>query len=303
MIIRSLIVSVLFVCSVLSLTPGMAQEVIALYSGNIPNAKDVPDAQTTNKDSSILYKVSRPTLAVYRPDPARANGTAMVVCPGGGYHGVVINWEGYQVAKKLNAKGITAFVLKYRLPSDVTMKDKSIGPLQDAQRAIYLVRKNADRWGIDPHKVGIMGSSAGGHLASTAGTHFRHPVVETEGISVRPDFMVLVYPVITMKAGITHAGSRTNLLGDHPSAGQVKLYSNELQVDSLTPPAFLVVAEDDRVVPVENSLLFFQAMLRFKNPVSLHVYQEGGHGFHSNPPRDEWMRNLFFWMQTNRWLP
>lgn len=279
------------------------QQEIPLYRGPIPNSKDVPDQQYTNADSTLFFKISRPTLRIFRPDAVLANGTAIVVCPGGGYLNELMPWEGYQVAKKLNKKGITAFVLKYRLPSDVTMKDKSIGPLQDAQQAIYLVRKNASLWNIDPHKVGIMGFSAGGHLASTAGTHFEHPVIDRNGANLRPDFMVLVYPVISMETGITHAGSRKNLLGKDPSPSVVMLFSNDLQVDSLTPPAFLTVAEDDSVVPIKNSLLFFNAMVKYRNPVSLHVYQKGGHGFVKYPPRDAWMNDLFFWMRTNKWLP
>lgn len=282
---------------------GMAQEVIPLYSGAIPNARQVPDEQYANKDSTLFYKISRPTLTIYRPDPGIANGTAIVVCPGGGYLNELLQWEGSQVARKLIKKGITAFVLKYRLPSDITMDDKSIGPLQDAQQAIYLVRKNAGKWHIDPARVGIMGFSAGGHLASTAGTHFEHPVIDRGGTSLRPDFMALVYPVISMKKGITHAGSRRNLLGENPSPYLVKLFSNNLQVDSLTPPAFLVVAEDDSIVPLKNSLLFFNAMVKYRNPASLHVYQKGGHGFRIYPPREVWMNDLFFWMHTNGWLP
>jgi len=280
-----------------------AQQVIPLYPGAIPNSKNVADEQYTNKDSTLFYKISTPTLTRYEPDPGTANGTAVIVCPGGGYLNELLKWEGSEVARKLVKKGITAFVLKYRLPDDRTMQHKATGPLQDAQQAICLVRENAARWKIDPHKVGIMGFSAGGHLASTAATHFEHPVIDRPAISLRPDFAVLVYPVISMKKGITHAGSRKNLLGDDPSQAQVKLFSNNLQVDSLTPPVFLAVAEDDSIVPLKNSLLFFNAMVKHRNPVSLHVYQKGGHGFRNYPPRDVWMRDMFFWMHTNGLLP
>lgn len=279
-----------------------ARQVIPLYSGAVPGSRNVTDHEYSDKAGRI-YQVSRPTLTLFKPEPSKATGTAVILCPGGGYRNLVVKWEGYDLAKIFQSKGITAFVLKYRLPSDVTMKNKSVGPLQDAQRAIYLVRKNAKKWGIDPDKIGIMGASAGGHLASTAGTHFEYPVIEHGNISLRPDFMILQYPVISMKEGITHAGSRKNLLGDHPPGEAVDLFSNELQVDSLTPPTFLVVAEDDKTVPVENSILFFKAMIEQANPVSFHVYQKGGHGFGKNPPRKVWMNDLFYWMQTNHWLP
>lgn len=293
--------TVIAICTIA--TSASAQQVLPLYSGAIPNSRDVPDEQYSNKAGSIIYKVSRPTLTVFKPAPADANGTAVIICPGGGYRMLVVKWEGTELAKIFQSQGVTAFVLTYRLPSDVTMKDKAIGPLQDAQRAIYLVRKNAKKWHVDPGKIGIMGASAGGHLASTAGTHFKHPVIEHGNISVRPDFMILQYPVISMKKGITHAGSRKNLLGDHPAPQKVERFSNALQVDSLTPPAFLVVAEDDRTVPIENSMLFFRAMINHGNPVSFHVYQKGGHGFGKYPPRDVWMNDLFYWMRINHWLP
>ena len=294
--------SMVVVLMVLSVFPAASQQVMPLYEGPIPNAIQGPDPQTANEDSSVLFKVSRPTLTIYRPDPALANGTAVIVCPGGGYHALVIGREGYEMAQTLASKGVTAFVLKYRLPSDATMKDKSIGPLQDAQQAIYRVRKEAAKWHVDPHKIGIMGFSAGGHLAATAGTHFQRPVIKPGDISLRPDFMVLVYPVISMENGITHGGSRENLLGENPSTEKKRLFSNELQVDSLTPPAFLVVAADDHVVPLSNSLLFFNALRKHHRPVALHVYQEGDHGFLQNPPRKLWMKDLYLWMQTNDWL-
>lgn len=284
-----------------ALQASRAQQVLPLYPDGIPNARQVPDEEYDNKDSTVIFKVSHPTLTIFRPE--HANGTAIVVCPGGGYHNLVIGWEGYQVARILNAQGITAVVLKYRLPSDVTMKDKSIGPLQDAQQAILQVRLHAGEWGIDTGRVGIMGFSAGGHLASTEGTHFATPLIEDkEGISLRPDFMILVYPVISMELGVTHMGSRVNLLGKNPSPAQVKRFSNDEQVTRETPPAFIIQAEDDSTVSVQNSLRFFSAMLRSKVPASLHIYPRGGHGFRNYPPRDHWMNDLFFWMKSSHWL-
>lgn len=293
----------LFLLTCAGFQTSSGQQVLPLYPGDIPNAKAVPNQEYCNQDSTVIFKVSHPTLTLFQPDPGKANGTAVVICPGGGYHNLVIGWEGYQVARRLVGQGVTAVVLKYRLPSDVTMKDKSIGPLQDAQQAILEVRLHAKQWHIDPDKVGIMGSSAGGHLAATAGTHFAHPLIEDkEGISVRPDFMILVYPVISMEADITHMGSRINLLGNDPTPAQVKLYSNDEQVTSETPPAFIIQAEDDSTVSVQNSLRFFQAMVRHKIPASLQIYPRGGHGFGKYPPRDVWMKDLYFWMQSNHWL-
>lgn len=275
----------------------MGQENIPLYSGEIPNHRNVPDSEFQRDNGRLVYKVSSPTLTVFQPEVEKNNGIAMIVCPGGGYLTEAIVKEGMEVAQRLKESGITAFVLKYRLPSDITMKDKSIGPLQDAQHAIYKVRKQAARWNINPAKIGIMGFSAGGHLASTAGTHFTKPVIKNGKVSVRPDFMALIYPVISMKKGITHAGSRENLLGKDPSKAQVTLFSNDLQVDSLTPPTFIAVAEDDKTVPIENSLLFFKAMREKNRSVSLHVYHRGGHGFNGFPPRDDWMSSLIFWVK------
>lgn len=295
-----------FACAawlILGAAAASAQQVMPLYPSAIPNARQVPDEASYNQDSTVVSKVSRPTLTLYRPDPGKATGTAVVVCPGGGYHNLVIGWEGYQVASRLVARGITAVVLKYRLPSDRTMKDKSIGPLQDAQEAILQVRRHAKDWGVDPGKVGIMGFSAGGHLASTEGTHFTKVLVDDpEGLSVRPDFMILVYPVISMETAITHMGSRVNLLGEHPSAAQVALFSNDRQVTSQTPPAFIIQAEDDSVVSIQNSLAFFQAMVAHHVSASLHIYPRGGHGFGKYPPRDVWMEELFFWMKDNHWV-
>jgi acetyl esterase/lipase len=176
--------------------------------------------------------------------------------------------------------GVSAFVLKYRLPSDAIMKDKSVGPLQDVQEAIRIVRRNAKDWNINPRKIGIMGFSAGGHLASTASTHFTDKVYEVKDTtSARPDFSILIYPVISMDTAITHRGSRDNLIGKNPSKEQVVRFSNELQVNSNTPPAFLVHATDDNTVPVQNSMNYLLALKKNKVPGELHIYEKGGHGF------------------------
>jgi acetyl esterase/lipase len=239
--------------------------------------------------------------------PARdkANGTAVIICPGGGYVHLAIDHEGYEVARKLNEMGIVAIVLKYRLPSDSTMIDKTIGPLQDAQEAIKLVRENAAAWGVNPNRIGIMGFSAGGHLASTAGTHFTKAVIENKaGTSLRPDFMILGYPVISFSDSIGHRGSRDNLIGHHPSEELIKEYSNELQVTPQTPPTFLVQAGDDKTVNVENSIHFYEALLRNGVPAEMHLYPHGGHGFglHNPTTNDQWIERLQNWLDANGWL-
>jgi len=286
------------------------QQAIPLYGDIIPNSWPVNDQEKTEigKDANhsiSITLVSRPTLAIFLPPKEKANGTAVIVCPGGSYSHLAMSHEGIDIAKKLNAMGVAAFVLKYRLPSDVTMVNKEIGPLQDAQRAIQLVRQNASAWHVDTARVGIMGFSAGGHLASTAGTHFMRPVIDNPGNgSLRPDFMILLYPVISFNDSSGHRGSRDNLIGRNPSPEKIREYSSELQVDAHTPPAFLMHAEDDRTVPVVNSLHFYEALQRNGVPSELHIYPKGGHGFGMNNPttKDRWMERLENWMAANGWL-
>ncbi|UFH52091.1 alpha/beta hydrolase [Spirosoma sp. KNUC1025] len=277
-----------------------AQRVIPLYLNGVPNARAVPD-QEVNNAGQVVLNVSTPTLTVYTPPTP--NGTAVIICPGGGYGALVIKREGYEVAEAFNKMGITAFVLKYRLPNDKTMVDKSIGPLQDAQQAIKLVRQRAAEWHVDVAKIGIVGFSAGGHLAATAGTHSERAMIDnSENVNLRPDFMILVYPVISFTDSLGHSGSRKNLLGESPSADQIKLYSNELQVTKQTPPAFLLHAGDDRIVSVENSLAFYEALHRHEVPAGMHIYPAGDHGFLNTPTRDEWMNLCKSWLQANGWL-
>jgi acetyl esterase/lipase len=287
-----------------------AQQVLSLYGdGPIPNSRPGKDEEKSEAGSEPghlnLSLVSRPTLTVFLPQKDKANGTAIIICPGGGYEHLAIEHEGYEAAKRLNEMGVTAFVLKYRLPSDETMVNKEIGPLQDAQRAIQLVRQNAAARGLDPERIGIMGFSAGGHLASTAGTHFTKAVIDNSAnVSLRPDFMVLLYPVISFNDSIGHTGSKGNLLGRNPSADDVRTYSNELQVTPQTPPTFLMQAEDDRTVSVRNSLCFYEALLQNGVQAELHIYPKGGHGFglHNSATRDEWIDRLKNWLDANGWL-
>lgn len=279
-----------------------AQQVIPLYQGKVPNSKSVTNEEqrVANSDvDSLTSNVSVPTLSVYLPPKGLANGTAVIICPGGGYHVLLTKREGSDAARAFAKMGVTAFVSKYRLPNDKTMLDKSIGPLQDAQQAIKIVRQRAKEWGIDPKKIGILGFSAGGHLASTAGTHFNNPVIENgEGISVRPDFMLLINPVISFTDKIGHIGSRDNLLGPSPTEEKIKLYSNELQVTAETPPTILIHSDADQVVPVANSVEFYRALKENKVSGELHIYAKGEHGFLSAPSFDEWFGRCIFWMKS-----
>ncbi|MDP4210547.1 MAG: alpha/beta hydrolase [Bacteroidota bacterium] len=258
-------------------------KVIDLWNGKIPGAKhnDLFKQMVDTAAGWIDKKsITDPCLYFYPAPEAKATGTAVIICPGGAYGGLAIKHEGEQVAKWLNTLGVTAFVLKYRLPDDSIMENKSIGPMQDGQKAIRMVRSHAKEWRIDPNKIGIMGFSAGGHLASTLSTHFNEKVYELEDLtSARPDFSLLIYPVISMDSSITHWGSRLNLLGATPAPELVKHYSNELRVNSDTPPAFMVHSLDDGAVPVQNSIDYALAMHKFHIPCELHLYQAGGHGY------------------------
>ncbi|GGH23245.1 alpha/beta hydrolase [Mucilaginibacter phyllosphaerae] len=277
---------------------------LPLYPKGVPNSKPAPAGYAEKNDKFWIFKVTDPTLTSYFPAKGAANGTAVVICPGGGYAGLASGHEGIDVAKEFNKIGVAAFVLKYRLPSDSIMVDKTIGPLQDAQRAIQMVRENAAQWGVNPGKVGIMGFSAGGHLASTEGTHFDKVVIENKAnVSVRPDFMMLIYPVITFGEK-THAGSRENLIGKTPAQDLVDLYSNEKQVTANTPPTFIVHAEDDDVVPVENALMLYDALLKNKVKTEMHLYPAGGHGFGLVNPKSKglWFEWAKIWMGDNGWL-
>ena len=247
------------------------------------------------------YSRIAPTLTKFVP--VKPNGVSVIICPGGGYGRLAIDHEGVEVAKAFNQVGVTAFVLKYRLPTDSIMVDKTTGPLQDAQQAIRSIRKQAVAWGLNPAKIGIMGFSAGGHLAATAATHFNMMADATtkDTTSVRPDFSILIYPVISFDDSITHKGSKTNLLGKNPTAEKAKLFSNELQVTKNSPPAFLVHAGDDATVPVENSIRYYQACIKSKVPAEMHIYPKGGHGFglHNKTTSDKWFDRLINWLNNN----
>lgn len=279
-----------------------AQTVIPLYPGKIPNSIAGPDEEikNVNETGQVRYaKVSKPTLEIYLPEKEKATGAAVVIVPGGGYRIVSYTNEGTDIASEFTKMGVAAFILKYRLPSDKTMTDKTIGPLQDAQMAIKTVRSRAKEWGIDTAKVGIIGFSAGGHLASTAGTHFDTPVIDNkEKINLRPDFMILVYPVISLTEELMHKGSRDNLIGDAPAEELTRKYSNDQQVSAQTPPTMLIHASDDKTVKVQNSLRFYEALVKNGVSAEMHIYPKGGHGFGIGPDRapDHWTDRVQHWL-------
>ncbi len=287
-------------------TKSYSQVVFPLYEKEIPNSIPGADEEQSIKEGiTRISKVSVPTLTMYTPASGKSNGTAVIICPGGGYGILAIDHEGYDVAKKFTEMGVTAFVLKYRLPNDKIMVDRSIGPLQDAQRAIQMVRNNASKWKVNRKRIGIMGFSAGGHLASTAGTHFNHAVISNpKNTSLRPDFMLLIYPVISFQDSLTHSGSKNNLIGKNADSLKKALYSNELQVNKKTPPTFLVHAKDDGAVKVENSILFNQALLKNQVPTEMYLYEKGGHGFGLNNKTSEvkWMDLLEKWMMKMKFI-
>ena len=285
-----------------------AQETIPLYDGNVPGSRPYHTKENwepQDNGDTIVHFISQPTLTIFLPSRQHANGTGVVICPGGGYGINSIVKEGYAVARKLNEWGVAAFVLKYRIPNDSVMTDKKTGPLQDAQRAIQLVRLHAREWNIDTYKVGIMGFSAGGHLASTAATHFDQTYIENKNkINLRPDFSILIYPVISFQDSIGHIGSRDQLIGKNPSKKLLDSFSNELQVSSKTPPAFLVHASDDDAVPVMNSITYYEALLKYKIPAEMHLYKGGGHGFGMQNPTTnaQWTETCKDWMQAMGWI-
>jgi acetyl esterase/lipase len=267
---------------------GQDPETIRLWPGNAPGALGTED-----KDI--------PTLTVYSAYGKNTSGTAVIVCPGGGYGALAMNHEGRQIANYLNSFGVTAFVLKYRLGP----KYHHPVELGDAQRAIRLVRSRAKDFNIEPDRVGLWGFSAGGHLASSAGTHFDSGNANApdpiDRLGSRPDFLVLAYPVISFTTPYTHKGSLKNLLGDNPDPELVKSLSSELQVTAQTPPTFLFTTSGDTGVPAENSILFYMALHKAGVPAEMHIFEKGPHGVGlggMDPALEEWPRLLQNWFRT-----
>jgi acetyl esterase/lipase len=248
--------------------------------GSIRSETYFEESTVTGDIVSLYEKVTDPSLTIFLPPAEKATGTAVLICPGGGYGVLAFDHEGYAIARWLNNNGIAGIILKYRLPSDMIMKDKSVGPLQDAQEAMRIIRRNAPQWKINQHRIGVIGFSAGGHLASTLSTHFADKVYEVKDtISARPDFSLLIYPVVTFDSSFTHAGTRQNLIGDKPSEYTIRYFSNELRITRNTPPAFLVHSADDKVVPVKNSIVYFEGLVRNNVRAEMHIFERGGHGY------------------------
>jgi len=302
----SCLLMVLFMGSINTLNA--QNETINLWPNGIPNSiansNYIEREEMKGDELNKIFQVTVPTLSVFLADQEKVNGTAVVICPGGGYSYVTFQKEGIKVAKWLNSLGISAFILKYRLPSDSIMENKTIGPLQDVQEALRTVRRNANKWNINLDKIGVIGFSAGGHLASTLSTHYRDNIYVHDSISAKPDFSILIYPVISMDSTIAHQGSKKNLLGIKPSQSMVEFYSNELQVDSLTPTTFLVHATNDKSVPVENSIRYYMALKNHSVPVEMHIYETGGHGFGLGVKDTSlnWTEHCEQWLKSNHFM-
>ncbi len=278
-----------------------AEPVIDIWPEGVPGLR--ADASAEKGDNELLSNIHRPTLTCYAAPAARATGAAVIICPGGGYWLLAWEKEGVEPARWFNSIGISVFVLKYRLA-----EYGQPAPLRDVLRAVRLVRSRAAEFGINPDRLGVMGFSAGGHLAACAGTLYDLPDGRTgaalDAVSARPDFLLLIYPVITMKDPYTHAGSRRNLLGPTPAPELVERYSSELQVTKNTPPAFLLTTFEDGLVPAENSIGFFEALHRAGVPAEMHVFEKGPHGFGLRPgfgPVDGWPLLCRQWLRLHGW--
>lgn len=276
------------------------QASIPIYESHVPNALVAPPGYLEQRDANgYITRVTQPALIPFFPGKEKATGTAILIFPGGGYRLLALT-ACEEIAKALNEEGITAFIVKYRLPNDTIMADRSIGPLQDAQAAIRLVRQRAAEWSINPNKIGMMGLSAGGHLVSMEGTQQNRVVINNkENINLRPDFMALLYPVIIYDPAIPR--TRETLIGKQPSPELLNLYSTDKHVTTATPPTFMVHAADDDVIPVKNTLSFFNALLQANVKAEMHILQSGGHGFALTDlnSRDNWFRMFKSWLTEN----
>jgi acetyl esterase/lipase len=293
--------AILFLCSCLIFSTSiMAQDFkLKVWPNGAPDSNGITTPEELFEGKRVR-NVSEAEIYVYLPKIGINTGAAVVICPGGGYGMEAMDHEGYDMADWLAKQGVAGIVLKYRLPYG---HDQI--PLEDAQRAIRIVRQKAAEWGINASKIGIAGSSAGGHLASTAGTKFDLGKPESadplEKYSCRPDFMLLLYPVITFNEQDGHMGSRTNLIGPGNKWELVEKYSNELHVTAQTPPTFLVLADDDNAVPTQNSIEFYLALKKFDIPAEMHIFRDGGHGFgmnKTNKPVDQWPNLFISWMKA-----
>ena len=296
MSVRSILIVAILFCATVSLDAAERKSMF-LWENSAPNALG-----TEEKD--------KPRITVCFPEKDAAIDMAVVVCPGGGYGGLAIDHEGWQIAEWYNSFGVTAIVVEYR------HRGKGYGhpnPLLDVQRAVRTVRHNAKQWGIDPAKIGVMGFSAGGHLASTVGTHFTDAPAFPENykpdaidtVDARPDFMILCYPVIQFNAKVTHRGSQINLIGENASEELIEYYSSEKQVTDRTPPTFIFFTDEDTVVPSENGVAFYLALRKHKVPAEIHIYQLGAHGLglaKGRPGSEIWPELCKAWFANNGFL-
>lgn len=288
--------------------PAFSQPILLPLWDGLPPFQLDKDLEEVHTREGILRisNVQTPTLEVYLPDEQINTGKAVLIFPGGGYTILAYEWEGTEFAEWLQSNGIAGIVVKYRLPVSESLINPKEVPLADAQRAIRMVRHHASEWDINPEQVGIMGFSAGGHLAATLSTQYDNEAYSgtdaIDALSARPDFSVLVYPVISFRDASAHSGSRRNLLGEDPPQEWIDRFSAELQINSNTPPAFLIHSQDDAGVPVQNSILYFEALTRHGVPASLHVYPVGGHGFAfgtSSGLVEGWTNILLDWLMAS----
>ena len=281
------------------------QKKVPLWSNGVPNQRKSNEIEKVIETEIIrIENVQNPTLEIYLPSKKIRSEKAVIIFPGGGYEFLAYDWEGTDFAKALNAKGISAFVLKYRLPTSPSILDPKLAPLQDAQRAVRLVKSNASRWGINLKKIGVLGFSAGGHLASTLGTKFNKKTLKNnfdaiDKISARPDFIALIYPVITFDKKYRHEGSKNALIGRGDDKKLISMFSNNLHVNSDTPPCFIIHSADDKAVPVNNSILFYNALLENGISTEMHIFPYGGHGFALAKGKnylEKWPELLYNWI-------
>ena len=279
---------------------------IPLWENGVPSCQNEQEMEVRNDEriGRVISKVNQPTLELFLPSESQSNGTGVVICPGGGYTILAYDWEGTSMAKWLNTLGVSAFVLRYRLPRWESEECRDQVALADAQRAIRLVRSKASEWKVNPEKIGIMGFSAGGHLASTAGTHYDRGNPQSndpiEKQSCRPDFMILMYPVVTMDSNYAHMGSRENLIGKNPSPVEVFSFSNEKMITPDTPPTLLIHANDDKAVVPENSVHFYLALRKNGVPAAMHIFDKGEHGFSFGKGKgivEEWPKLCEGWLR------
>lgn len=282
--------------------------VVPLWPGKAPGSEQVTIVEEVvqrSRDPKVpdrfVHRITRPTLTVFVPK--RPVGTSLLIVPGGSYIREVFDKEGFEIATWFAARGVTAFVLKHRLPAEGHVRGSDV-PLQDAQRALRLIRSKGAEWKLDPQRIGVFGASAGGHVAASLSTRFDAtvyaPVDAIDRLSARPDFSLLLYPVISMQPLIAHAGSRQALLGTNPSSGQVARHSLELHVTAATPPTIIILADDERSVPPAHGLGYYQALHRMGVSAELHIYAAGGHGFAlrsaSTAPVARWPYTAWAWL-------